>query len=301
MKKGLFLVCFILTAAFSSAQIEFRVDSTSIRIGDQIKATLIIPISPGQIWSNQTTLWPDSLVGIEKVGDDHVITQTDRIIAEYRLSFFDSGRVVLPALPVVLSPGSDTQWTPAIPIDVSVVEPDSSGLQPIKDIQEEPFRPGYYLRYWPYGLAFLVLCLVAWYYWRKRKSKPEIVEAPPAIVLSPDVWALGELEILSQRSLWQRGEIKAYYTQLTDIFREYLEKQFHIRAQEQTTDEIQKQLSKQNLSVERVRDVGDLLEIADLIKFAKADPGTNVHEQAIERVRTFIRSVPSQAKTIAEG
>lgn len=291
MKHWFISLLFVSMAQVVSSQIEFRVDSTRLFIGDQINAILVIPLSSGQTWLNEKTLWPDSLTGIEKIGEGEIQRHADKISAVYKLSFFDSGRVVLPPLPVVLSGRADTQWTPPIPVEVMVVEPDSLELQPIKGISEEPFRPGYYLRYWPYALGLLLIGGLLWYYLKKRKPAPVIEEAPILIPISADVWALGELELLEQRSLWQRGEIKAYYTRLTDIFREYLERQFHIHAREQTTDEIQDQFSKLNFSKERVKDVGELLQIADMIKFAKADPGTSVHEQAINRVRDFIRSV----------
>ena len=47
----------------------------------------------------------------------------------------------------------------------------------------------------------------------------------------------GELEILKEEQLWQKGEVKIYYTRLTEILRKYLENRFRVYSLELTTDE----------------------------------------------------------------
>jgi hypothetical protein len=89
--------------------------------------------------------------------------------------------------------------------------------------------------------------------------------------------------------LWQSGEVQEHYTLLTAILREYLERRFGIHAMEQTSDEILAQLQLKQLSEILLQDTHDLLQVADLIKFAKADPGVDMHAAAIERVRSFVQ------------
>ena len=62
-----------------------------------------------------------------------------------------------------------------------------------------------------------------------------------------------------------------------------------MNALEQTTDEILQQLSYLQLSDDLITDTEQLLSVADLIKFAKADPGVDIHAATIERVRRFVR------------
>ena len=56
--------------------------------------------------------------------------------------------------------------------------------------------------------------------------------------------ALAELE---REELWQKGELKAYYSRLVDILRIYLERQMSIQAMESTAEEIIGDLEDQNL------------------------------------------------------
>ena len=43
---------------------------------------------------------------------------------------------------------------------------------------------------------------------------------------------------LEKKELWQKGEIKAYYSELTDIARNYIEEAIEIPAMESTTSEL---------------------------------------------------------------
>lgn len=101
--------------------------------------------------------------------------------------------------------------------------------------------------------------------------------------------------------LWQKGEVKEHYSLLTGILRGYLERRFKIHALEQTSDEIIAQLSTLHLNEGTLHDTKSLLSIADLIKFAKADPGVDIHEDAIERVKTFIKETTIRAEADTSG
>ena len=106
----------------------------------------------------------------------------------------------------------------------------------------------------------------------------------------PHEWAIKALDELAEKKLWQQGEIKEHYTELTAILREYLERRYGIHAMEQTSDEILVQLRHQHLKSESLlMDTEELISVADLIKFAKADPGMDIHAATIERVRIFVR------------
>jgi hypothetical protein len=85
------------------------------------------------------------------------------------------------------------------------------------------------------------------------------------------------------------GRLKEHYSLLTGILREYLERRFGIHALEQTSDQIISQLHDLRLSDKTLQDTTTLLSISDLVKFAKANPGIDLHAEAIERVRSFVK------------
>lgn len=280
----------IVLAGSLSAQVALRIDSLSLRLGDQFTATLEVSVPPGAAWINRQAIWPDSMKSFAIVRAPDPGPAEGMLQDHYVLAVFDTGTVVVPALPVILqgSSGTDTFYTGPVTLSVASVEPEG-GLQPIRDIRREPFRPAYYLKYLPIllvlsGLAFLV---VRWY----RRNRTEAAAPPaPGRSISAEDWAEEQLSALQARQLWQHGDVKGHYTGLTDVFRGYLERRYHIHALEQTTGEISTQLRALHLPAGVIGDATSLLEIADFVKFAKADPGMVVHEQAIGRVRQFIEN-----------
>ncbi len=289
--KYLILLSLLCCVCIAQSQATLTVNHARIRIGDQLKATIELQSSMGGSWTNKKDIWPDSTKGFEVVsGPDTTAANTGGLVATWSLSFFDTGYVYIPKLPVILSHQGkvDTFYTEDIPIQVQPVEPDSSGLAGIKEIYVHPFSLAFYKKYIPHilGLALLVTGLIYW--WKKRKRKmvePEIIAVP----ITPHDWAYEELQKLAALQLWQKGEIKEHYSLLTGILRGYLEKRFDIQALEQTSDEIITQLQSLQLSPRTLQDTESLLSIADLIKFAKADPGIDLHAEAIERVRMFVK------------
>jgi len=290
MKYSLMISC-MMVCAMAFGQANISVDRTTIQIGDQVKATIELYSSMGGDWINKKKIWPDSIKGIEVVsGPDTTAKNTGGLVASWNLSFFDTGYVRIPKLPVLLRHDGriDTFYTEEIPILVLAVEPDSSGLLAIKDIYVHPFSILYYKRYIPHALVLLLLIAGLVYWWKKRKAKaalPVYVPPPPA----PHEWAYTALDELAAKRLWQSGEVKEHYSLLTEILRGYLERRFNIHAMEQTSDEIIAQLQSLNLSTRTLQDTASLLSISDLIKFAKADPGIDLHAEAIERVKTFVK------------
>ena len=110
----------------------------------------------------------------------------------------------------------------------------------------------------------------------------------PKIVVKPDIYALERLKALQEKQLWQKGEIKHYYIELSDIVREYMENRFHFPALESTTDEIMLQVQKHLADEKMIADVRVLLETSDLVKFAKHHPLVEEHQQSFEMAGRFI-------------
>ena len=96
------------------------------------------------------------------------------------------------------------------------------------------------------------------------------------------------MTLLKEANLWQSGRYKDYYTNLTDIAREYLEGQFDIDAIEMTSEEILDEVKKIRLENNIYNKLQDTLLIADLVKFAKATPNSSENENAFNNINSFI-------------
>jgi hypothetical protein len=139
---------------------------------------------------------------------------------------------------------------------------------------------------WLIGVVLLgSIGIGAWFFYKKWKEKSsipiiQIVKQPPHIV------AERLLKELKTKQLWQKGDIKEYYYELSHILRGYIEEAFDIPALESTTDELMQRIQSRKGSGRILSDdpillqkVQDLLETADLAKFAKVIPPEEFHDK----------------------
>ena len=97
-----------------------------------------------------------------------------------------------------------------------------------------------------------------------------------------------KLQILKQRGLCQEGKEKEYYSSLTNILREYLAGRFGILAQEMTTTQILDAVNS-NEEISKLRnELKVVLEIADFVKFAKAQPSDEENINSFQIASNFV-------------
>jgi hypothetical protein len=115
---------------------------------------------------------------------------------------------------------------------------------------------------------------VALYFIFRKKEKKAKVE----VYIAPIQEAMQRLIALDEKQLLQQNKIKAYYTELTDIVRTYIEKDVSIPALESTTNELIETIidfnesSNLGIAQETIQQLKEVLHGADLVKFAKSRP-----------------------------
>jgi predicted ATPase len=95
------------------------------------------------------------------------------------------------------------------------------------------------------------------------------------------------------------GDQKEYYTRLTDTLRTYLEERFGIKAMEMTTGEIMERLRLEE-DQSKIDELRDLLETADLVKFAKHTALLNERDRNMASVIEFIEATKSDETATVE-
>jgi hypothetical protein len=196
------------------------------------------------------------------------------LIKKYGLTQFDSGRYTIPSIKILIN--NKAFLTDSIKVEVANVQVDTlkQKMYDIKDIVKANEGIG---DWWKYLLALVLIgglgALVYWYFKIRQKEKTEEV-----IYKTPIEKATTLLNNLEKKELWQQGEVKAYYSELTDIVRNYIEEAIEIPAMESTTSElieglkVASQKKKMKLSKETIENLFVVLKQADLVKFAKSKP-----------------------------
>jgi hypothetical protein len=156
-------------------------------------------------------------------------------------------------------------------------------------------------------LAAGVFLYILYRYWKKRQEKKTGVQYTPP-PRPAHVLALERLAILKEKKLWQQGLVKQYYSEVTEILRQYIENRYGLMALEQTTDEIMTGLAGLNLIPDALRDTELMLRRADLVKFAKHQPGIPEHEETMNIAYKVVNrtkavevrpELPSERRTVA--
>jgi len=212
---------------------------------------------------------------------------------------FDSGRVALPEVTMQLTGPAgelETAATPALHVDV---------VAPLVDENARPAKPQETIhRDW---LRIILLALagalvgalvLAGLFFGLRRLVRKITgrgRVKPAAPPEPaDERALRRLDGERLAALLENGEAKPYYSELTDIAREYLEGRFGIPALEHTTSETLHDAAHVDLRG-HAPFLADLLTVADLAKFA----GSQVHRPRWEADREALRRMVQDTRPVA--
>ena len=118
---------------------------------------------------------------------------------------------------------------------------------------------------------------------RRKKERGVRIQAP-----EPYRFAIGRLESGTLDRFLDDGDIDGFYTELTDILREYLEGRFGVQALEMTSTEIAAAMRHAPLDGFKKTDLRKILERADFSKFAKLDPPMETCREDHEKGRAFV-------------
>ena len=284
--KKLTLILF-LTHSIVSAQVIANLDTNNILIGDHITFTI-----EGETENdNEWPIFTDSIGNLELLSIseiDSIPTENGwKLKQEFILTQWDSGFYHIPSISV----GNEKTADFVVTVNTINLEEDSEA----KDIKGPLDAPVTFSEVLPYLLGGIIIGLLIYLLIRylKREKPIEIITRKAKVVLPPFEIALTQLEELKIKKKWQNGEIKAYYSDLSEIVRTYIENGLHTPAMEMLTDDIIDRLKARKIDTAQL---SILLNTADMAKFAKAQPTSAENELAITFAFEFIHQTKPQEK-----
>lgn len=271
-KKIIYILFFLVTFGFAqNPVVNSQVETSSIRIGEQFQFKISVNGTENVILPKMV------LKGLEIIDSAKVDTINNMLIQKYILTGFDSGAFYIPQQQVFVR--NQAYFTDSLLINVATVEIDTTKIKkyPIKSIKSEPYVFDDFKMYIYLLLAALAIIVfwINYFVIRKRKVQEE---KPLYKMLPPFEEAIYKLNELDSKLLWQNNHVKEYYSELTEIVRNYIEREMQVPALEKTTDEIIEMLrdfqnaNTINTSKETIKKLKELLQEADLVKFAKSKP-----------------------------
>jgi hypothetical protein len=275
-------------------------DSSKIFVGDQTHFTVTIDKPSGYLLT--LPFFKDSLQkSIEILKGP--LTDTSllkdgriRIIQKYLITSFDSGLYQVP--PVFAEMKGETgvkrfysDYSQLEVMRVKITPPDTATkIFDIVKPYKAPLTAGELL---PWVMIILLAGASIWYLIkfiknnrRNKTGEQPVVNSEPAHII-----AFRQLELLKEEKLWEKGELKLYYTRLTDIVRIYLENRFNVFSMELTTIETLAELKKTGFREDgSFRKLRTVLTGADLVKFAKFNPDPDENELQFNYAWEFVET-----------
>jgi len=295
----LLMVFFCLFATQTFAQkVTAKVDSTQIKIGEEIKFSLSVEAD-----TTATIVFPEGKniflpLELLEAYDTDTVTQDAKynLIKEYGITQFDSGTYYIPKLKILIN--EKPFFTDSIRVAVADVAVDTL-KQKMFNIKKITAVDKGSSNWWIYLLIVLGLIALfgAYFYFfvfqlKEKKAKKKKAEIPPYDR------ALLQLNELDKSRLLLNSEYKGYYSELTNIVRQYIEEEVRIDALESTTAELIRKIEAQkdagylDLKDETIKNLKNVLQTADLVKFAKSKPDDAV----VKADRNLVENIVVETK-----
>lgn len=298
--KNIIIVLALIISGFcANAQIKTSVDSTSIKIGEELIISFKVETDSLKNVAFPETKSFGALEVIENYKTDTLIEESKvALIKQYGLTQFDSGTYTIPQQKILV--GNKTLLSDSIEINVLSIKVDTTkqklyDIKPILQVKKPSLKKTI-LNCLLILIAIIAIISIAFYYWSKRelKTKNTSLSLPP--------YELAKLALLklNEEKAFENDEVKEFYSDLTLILRKYLNDKVYNHSLESTTDELLLKLNDLNksnkisLDEESIKNIEATLKRADLVKFAKSKPN-------IEMVRMDKKAILNEIESVKSG
>jgi hypothetical protein len=302
MRKLFIIIIAFLSVTLSAEGQEIKIsasfDSSRIFIGDQVHYILTL-IKPSGVPVSFKPLKDTLCKNIEIVSGPSAdsLVMPDKMVKikrKYLVTSFDSGFYQVPPAYAEIKDDAGikrfySDYSPLQVIRVKMAPPDTTAK--IFDIIKPYRAPVTFGELLPWIISLILAVALVWgavMLFRKLK-KNKTGEEPVKIPDPAHIIAFRELEKLKEEQLWQKGELKYYYTRLTEILREYLENRYGVCSLEMTTSETLEALLKTGFKKDEYYTLlKEILNGSDLVKFAKYKPEPAENEDHFNNSWKFV-------------
>ncbi len=282
MKKifSLFILLITLSGTLFSqrSSVSATVNKEKILIGEQVQLYLkaVLPKGGAFPWFVVDTFPHFEILQQSKI-DSQLTSEGLFLQQTITLTSWDSGRWFIPAFSF-----ANTKTKPVmVTVGYTQMAPD----QPYNDIKdiievEKPFASNWY--WYLIGIAVLVALFLLFFPPKQEKS----IAATPVPAEDAYKAALKRLGKLNAGD-----DPKYLYTELVDVFRDYLQKRKNIQSFSKTTDDLSVQIKELQLPVEQYHQLVQVLRLSDMVKFAKYQPQLRENEEAMSVIEKNIITI----------
>ncbi len=303
--KVVLLFLFIPFVLFSQ-KVEVFTNIDSLKVGFPFKLTYRVKLNGTFPWKEKSSKVfpafsienPKDSCFVELVKEERVKDSVGWQKYEMTLIPWDTGTVVLKETNYslgdsVVSFSSDTVYVSTELINGSneIIDIREKFIDSNKSSNDNQQKNNWI--YWIYlfiGLGFLSALL----YWvlkkRKRNSRAYLLKTPKER-------ALNELNSLMNSRTWETNQ-KEYYDKLSWILRTYITEEFLVNLMDKTTSETTVLLKKMGLQASLIKEIEEILNSADLVKFAASSSSHNFAKEKLESCVALIDTLKKNDENV---
>ena len=279
--RNIYILILLLINSKAWSQ-EISVDTNIIFVGQQVEIKISNNIKNSEFWPN----FNDTLVkGLEIVQSDFD-TLSEEIVQKIIITSWDSGSYYIP--PVKFSATSKSNA-----LIINVLLPNIDANSELKDIKGPLDDNIGWSDIWPWLVLILIILLSIFTYKKYFNKKKKTVVVKKNIQTPAHVLALNALKKLENKKLIDKKDIKEYYSSISEIIRRYIENRFNFPALELTTYEILNIITA-IIKKEESISLKNILEISDLVKFAKKIPNQNENVRNLNLATDFVKKTKKE-------
>lgn len=287
-------------------QVGVQASQDRFTVGDRVTLDVTVEHAPGD-----SIVWPEITdpMGPFEVQEAEAVRPTvengrQTSILRLTITAFELGDLEFPSMTVGVVPAGGGDQTD-FDTDPVALQVESVGLEDggdIRDIKPPLGMPRNWLLLVPWALALVaVLGGGYWAYRRYRRRRRGMVAEPPRPARPPrppHEVALEAFARLRETPLLERGEIKRYFTEASEILRRYVEARCGVEAMELPSADILHGLRATGLKGDLYARFRQFFDRADLVKFAKQRPTPEVSAQIVSLGEEIVRAVEDAAGTV---
>ena len=292
---GLLLLC---DPTLLAQEIEVTADTARVTVGDPVTIRIRATLGAGVQLLDSVPRPADTLpTGMRILSADSLLAGSRGTLASrLHVAFFQPGETTVPSFVLAYrrAPDAPADTLRSRPLRIVVANVLPPGSQPLKDIRDLALPPpAARLPRWLVPLALLAGLIVGYVIARRRRAGREAPRADDVALAASEPPSAYELAVVRlaevERARWAaRGEVARHYELVGDVLRRYLQEGESVRALERTSAEIVWSLPPV-LSDDGMRDAcRELLEEADLVKFARYRPGEPMADWFTTRARGLL-------------
>ena len=261
---------------------KISVDTNIIFVGQQVEIKISNNIKNSEFWPS----FNDTLVnGLEIIQSDFD-TLSEEIIQKIIITSWDSGSYYIP--PVKFSATSKSNA-----LIINVLLPNIDANSELKDIKGPLDDKIGWSDIWPWLVLILIILLSIFTYKKYFNKKKKTVVVKENIQTPAHILALNSLKKLENKKLIDKKDIKEYYSSISEIIRRYIENRFNFPALELTTYEILNIITA-IIKKEESISLKNILEISDLVKFAKKIPDQIENVKNLNLATDFVKKTKKE-------